>query len=273
VTNRPIAFITDLGVKDDAVGMCKGMMLAINPQAAVVDITHEVRPFDVHEAGHYLGDLPDYFPDGTVFCCIVYPETGSGPAIAAVNHRGQIFVGPDNGVFSRVLRRYGLREAYEITNPQVCRPEMSRSFLGRDVIASCAAHLSTGHPVHEVGPARQDLVWLSAETESVTVGAGTVSCRVSLVDKNFGNVWTDISRDDLARAGLAHATTLRVRVGDETDDWPLVATFGNVPDGGRLAYFNSRNRLAFALNKRDLAEEIKINRGASVEITPCDRGA
>jgi S-adenosylmethionine hydrolase len=267
--NRLIAFITDLGVRDDAVGMCKGLMLSISPQSTIVDITHEVTPFDADEAAHYLRDLDSFFPAHTVFCCIVYPETGWRPAIAATNRLGQIFVGPDNGVYSRVLRTSGLDAAYEITNPEVCRTPLSMSFLGRDVIATCAAHIAAGRPLAEVGPRRDDIVWLPDHEPTVVQTDGKVRSRVSLIDKNFGNIWTDVTRDDLSAAGLADSARLRVSIDGDTEEWALVRTFGEVAPGARLAYFNSRERLAFATNRGNLAEEIKAARGLTVEITGC----
>ena len=82
---RPIGFLTDLGYTDDAVGMCKGLMLQRSPDSQIVDVTHEVPPFNVEEAALYLGDLSDFFPEGSVFAIVVLPETGVLPCIAARN--------------------------------------------------------------------------------------------------------------------------------------------------------------------------------------------
>jgi S-adenosylmethionine hydrolase len=269
---RPIAFITDLGTRDDAVGMCKGMMLATSPGSPIIDITHEVTPFDVEQACHYLRDLPEYMPADCVFCCVVYPETGSKvPSIAARNRLGQLFVAPDNGLLTHVLAESGLDEVHRVENPDVCRQPLSPSFYGRDVIVACAAHLAAGVPLQEVGPSVDDIVRLPDISDPPVVSDGQITGRITLIDVNFGNVWTDISEKHLVAAGLESAEQVRVRIQGDVHEWPLARTFSDVPAGAPLVYYNSRNRLSFALNKGNLAERIAVQRGTPVEIGPLDR--
>ncbi len=265
MTGRPIAFITDLGLHDDAVGMCKGLMLQISPTSPIIDITHDVTPFDVEEGALYVQDLSAFFPDGTVFCCVIYPETGSSvPTLAVENQRGQVYVGPDNGVFSFALDVCHLQAAYQVTNPAVIREPPTPSFYGRDVVVSCAAHLAAGFPVNQVGPRIDDIVHLSrCDTACID---GSIYGKVTIIDKNFGNLWTNITREILQSGGLGKEAVLGVQIGDVRYKWSLVKTFADVPKGRPLAYFNSRDRLAFGLNQGNLAKQIDAVRGLDIRI-------
>jgi S-adenosylmethionine hydrolase len=268
---RPIAFLTDLGIDDDAVGMCKGLMLSISPASPIADITHTVPPFNVEEAAHYFADLPEYFPRDTVFCCVVYPETGAGPSIVLRNSYGQLFVAPDNGVLSLVTDVFGPTEAFQIDNPEVMRTPPSPSFYGRDVIVACAAHLAAGVPVEDVGPLRDSVVRLQLAAARLEEH-GPVGI-VSMIDKNFGNVWTNIPDSLVERAGLEFGRTLRVRIGDQVLDLPFLRTFAEVPPEQPLAFINSRGRLAFARNQASLDDLLHAPRGTKVQVSgvPAER--
>jgi S-adenosylmethionine hydrolase len=269
MTGRPIAFMTDLGVGDDAVGMCKGLMLRISPDSQIVDITHGVRPFDVRQAGHYLGDLPRYFPDDTVFCCFVFPQTGTVPTIAVRNDRGQIFVAPDNGILTLAIGASGLAEAYDVENRDVMEYPPTPSFHGRDIMATCAAHLAAGAALEIVGPPRASIALLEYRDARIT-GDGAVKGEVTVIDKNFGNVWSNITQELLAEAGVDSSGSIEVTIGDERVTYSLVQTFGDVPFGEPLAYFNSRGRLALALNRGNLAETLGPVEGRELTVRMAD---
>ncbi len=264
--SRPIAFITDLGYVDDAVGMCKGMMLRRSPRSQIIDITHAVSPFDVVEAAHYLADLPDYFPDDTVFSCIVYPETGVVPCLAARNDRGQVFVAADNGVLTLVERTCAFGAVHQIDNPDVMVVPPSPSFYGRDVIVACTGRLAAGVPLEHVGAARTDIVRLQIDAAH-HAGDGMVVGSVSVIDRNFGNVWTDIPESLCREAGLTPGDDIVVSFEQRGEHrFPFVRTFGDVHPGQPLAYLNSRGRLAFALNQGNLRERLAIERSARIDV-------
>jgi S-adenosylmethionine hydrolase len=256
MSGKTIGFITDLGLDDDAVGMCKGLMLRISPASCIVDVTHGVRPFDVQEAACYLADLPEYFPDDTVFCCIVFPETGTAPCIVARNERGQLFVAGDNGVLTYVLDASGFDGAWEIESHEVMLYPPTPSFWGRDVFVPCAAHLAAGVAPETVGRARASLERIKYRPPSVS-GDGAVSGEITVIDKNFGNVWSNITRELFVEAGADSSGAVEVTIGEQRIVFPLVATFGEVAAGEPLAYFNSRDRFALALNRGNLAETLE----------------
>jgi S-adenosylmethionine hydrolase len=262
---RPIGFLTDLGLVDDAVGTCKGLMLSISPDSAIYDVTHAVPPFDVYEGASYLADAPEFFPANAVFAAVVYPETGAAPTIAARNSRGQILVAPDNGLLTLAAENYEFTEVYIVENPEVMRMPLSPSFYGRDVVAAAAAHLAAGVPLENVGTAVDDIRRLPLQPAHRTAD-GLVVGQVSLIDKNFGNVWTNIPESLCRQGGLVYGEHLTVRLGDESHVFPLLPTFADVAIGERLAFFNSRGKLAFALNQRNLLQVLPLAKGVAVEV-------
>jgi len=241
-------------------------MLSISPASPIIDVTHSVPPFNVEEAAHYFADLPEFFPRDTVFCCVVYPQTGVGPTVVLRNAHGQLFVAPDNGVLSLVLDVFGPTEAFQVDNPTVMRNPPSPSFYGRDVVVVCTAHLAAGVPVEQVGPRRHELVRLDLGTAELSA-EGTPTGIVSMIDKNFGNIWTNIPESLVTEAGLAIGDWVHVQLGDRMLDLPLVRTFGEVPVGEMLAFFNSRRRLAFARNQANLEKVMPVSRRTPVRVS------
>src|SRR5947207_3003286 len=143
-----ITLTTDFGLADPFVGIMKGVILGIAPNARLVDISHDVGSYDVSEGAFLVQSMFRYFPRGTVHVAVVDPGVGSARRpIAAVNE-GQIFVGPDNGVFSGVFED----EVYHINNRSLFLDFVSQTFHGRDIFAPVAANISRGAPIESVGP-------------------------------------------------------------------------------------------------------------------------
>src|SRR5438309_1980987 len=130
-----IVFMTDFGISNDAVPICKGVMLSIAPDARIVDLTHEVTPYSIFEGARYLYGTTPYFPAGTVFLAVIDPGVGSSrKALVVKSKRGQYFVLPDNGLITLVEQRDGLEGLREITNPAwIIAGARSSAFHGRDI--------------------------------------------------------------------------------------------------------------------------------------------
>jgi len=140
--SRIITLLTDFGTKDPYVGAMKGVILRINPNAVVVDISHEIAPQDVTEAAFkMLGYIP-FFPRGTIHVCVVDPGVGSKRRAVAVQTSDSYLVGPDNGVFTLASKKFGCERAVALENKKYFSAEVSRTFHGRDIFAPVAAHLS-----------------------------------------------------------------------------------------------------------------------------------
>ncbi len=146
-----IALLTDFGTKDGFVGAVKGVILSINPSAQVVDITHEVEPFDILEGALILKAHYSYFPKGSIFMCVVDPGVGSERRGIVVKTERYTFVGPDNGIFDLVLREEKNFETFVIENESFTLPRKNNTFHGRDIFAPVSAYLSKGVSPERIG--------------------------------------------------------------------------------------------------------------------------
>jgi len=146
-TARPtIVFMTDFGTANDAVAICKAVMLSISPGARIMDITHQVTPFSIEEGARFLAGVTPYYPQGTVFLVVIDPGVGtSRKAVIVKTKKSQYFVLPDNGLITPVADRDGIEGAREITNPAwMIGDKISSTFHGRDIFSPAAAHLAEG---------------------------------------------------------------------------------------------------------------------------------
>jgi S-adenosyl-L-methionine hydrolase (adenosine-forming) len=139
---KAITLLTDFGLKDPYVGIMKGVILSINPDAHIIDISHDVEPQDVTEACFIINESVPFFRKGTIHVCVVDPTVGTRRRAIVVMHNGHLFVGPDNGLFTLLLDSQC--KIYEITNQSYMLDRVSHTFHGRDVFAPVAAHLSLG---------------------------------------------------------------------------------------------------------------------------------
>ena len=149
-----IVFMTDFGVVDDSVALCRGVMYSIMPTVRIVDLTHQVTPFSILDGARFLSGSSPYYPAGTVFVVVIDPGVGSTrKAIVAKTKRGQYFVLPDNGLMTFVEQRDGIESAREITNTNwMLGSKLSSTFHGRDIFSPVGAHLARGDNWADVGP-------------------------------------------------------------------------------------------------------------------------
>jgi S-adenosyl-L-methionine hydrolase (adenosine-forming) len=246
---RPIiALVTDFGLRDHYVGSVKGAILGICPEAAVVDITHELPAHDVHAGASALAAAYGDFPPGTVFVAVVDPGVGSERRGIAAAAGGFHFVGPDNGILSAALDRVPPRLIVELTSAEYARAEISRTFEGRDRFAPAAAWLATGVPLDAPSP---------------TTSASEIGGEVVRVDR-FGNLITNVDRRVFD--ALSGARRMAVRIGEQTI--PVVTTYADVPHGRLCSVFGSTNHLEIAANRASAASLLGVGAGARVVISP-----
>ncbi len=147
-----VTLLTDFGTKDGFVGAMKGVILSINPGVPIVDITHEVEPFNILEGALILKAHYRYFPPGTVFIAVVDPGVGSERKPIALRLGDHFFVGPDNGIFDLVVKDFeGPPLAVVIKNKKLMLPRVNETFHGRDIFAPAGAYLSMGVPLKDLG--------------------------------------------------------------------------------------------------------------------------
>ncbi len=189
---RPVvAFMTDFGPGDGDVGVMKGVVLGITPEAQIVDITHDVAPQNVPSGAWILAASYRYFPKGSVFVCVVDPGVGSTRRPIAVRAGDWIFVGPDNGLFDRVLAEQTFHEAVTLANPAYQLPQISSTFHGRDIFAPAGAHLASGVALAEFGERLELANLVHIDPVQATRQGERIEAEVLHID-NFGNIITNI---------------------------------------------------------------------------------
>ena len=257
-THPTIVFMTDFGTANDAVAICKAVMIGIAPDARIMDITHQVTPYQIGEASRLLGGVTPHYPAGTVFVIVVDPGVGtSRKAIIVKTKKGQYFVVPDNGLMTPIVDADGFAGAREITNPAwMIGDKISSTFHGRDIFSPAAAHLAMGEDWTQAGPAVDELVRLNPPT--ATLDANGMTGEVIGLDDPFGSLITNISGDDFKKLGYALDEKVTVKIDNKSYTMPYVKTFMGVPVGQPLLYIDSRDRVGFAVNQRDFSKVYKI---------------
>src|SRR5882724_6071019 len=262
---RPtIVFMTDFGTANDAVAICKAVILGIAPDARIMDITHQVTPYQIEEASRFLYGVTPYYPSGTVFLVVVDPGVGtSRKAVIAKSNKGQFFVLPDNGIVSAVIERDGLAGAREITNQNwMIQAAVSSTFHGRDVFSPAAAHLAEGWDYTIAGPEVAQLVRLTPKIAKT--GDKGLSGDIIGLDDPFGSLITDVSREDFESLGYAQGDKVTVQINKRSVTLPYVKTFMNVPVGDSLLYIDSRGRLAIAVNQGNYSRKFSVEPPATL---------
>jgi S-adenosyl-L-methionine hydrolase (adenosine-forming) len=257
ITPRPkrplIVFMSDFGTLDDAVAICKGVMLGVAPDAEIIDLTHQVTPYSIAEGARLLARTALYYPAGTVFVTVIDPGVGtSRKSIVVKTKRGQYFVLPDNGLVTPLVDRDGLEGAREIQNGEwLFGGALSSTFHGRDVFSPVAAHLARGDDWRKVGPIVSVLARL--EVPRAVVDEQGITGSVVALDGPYGNLVTNVGGDAFRQLGHSLGDHVRLKVGAEDLIVPYAATFGDVPAGTPLLYIDSRGLLSLAINQGNFA--------------------
>ena len=237
-----VTFTSDFGHEDWFVGVVHGVVHEICPQAPIVDLTHGIAPGQVERASFVLEAACPDFPAGAVHLAVVDPGVGTARHALAVRARGQLFVGPDNGILEWALSDPDA-EVRALTEERWFRHPVSRTFHGRDVFAPVAAHLACGQPLASFGPPLADPV-RTPRPPARLVDGELAGC-VVFVDR-FGNALTNLTAATLsaAFAGLPEEA-LVVRIGSRSIRG-LARSYGDAPIGTLLAIIGSSGRLEIA---------------------------
>jgi S-adenosylmethionine hydrolase len=266
VPHPTIVFMTDFGIANDAVAICKAVILGIAPDARIMDITHQVTPYSIEEGARFLQGVTPYYPGGTVFLVVVDPGVGtSRKAIVVKSKKDQYFVLPDNGLITPVIDRDGLATAREITNTDwMIQSPISSTFHGRDIFSPVAAHLAAGGDFVLVGPEISQLVRLNPKTAMVTDKG--IAGDVIALDDPFGSLITDIPGDEFKKLAYRFGDKVPMLINKQPVILPYVKTFMEVPVGDPLLYVDSRGRVAIAVNQGNYSRQFGATPPASVFI-------
>ena len=252
-----MALLTDFGALDPYVGAMKGAILSVCPEATLVDLAHEVPRHDVLAGALTLDAAYRTFPAGTVFVAVVDPGVGSARRGLALQAGRHLFVGPDNGLFSIVLREHAEARVHALENARLFRSPVSPVFHGRDVFGPVAGHLAQGVPLEEVGPRIEDPVLLEP-LEPRKLASGEWETSVLHVDR-FGNLATSLS----GRA-VEGARAVEVVVGGATIPW--ARTYSDVPPGSPCALVGSSGRLEVAVREASASARLGVGKGSPVRV-------
>ena len=265
-----ITLTTDFGIRDTYVGIMKGVILGINPNVQVVDLTHAIPPQDIYEAAFSIYAAHSYFPKGTIHVIVVDPGVGSDRRAIACRMDNAFFVCPDNGVLSYLLQSTEDEvpqsiNAVEIQNKAYYLPEVSNTFHGRDIFAPVAAHLSLGVPLEDIGPPVQRLVQLPIQAPELS--GNTLTGQIVKIDR-FGNAITNISES--AIAGLESAPTegisvYEIRIGSVRLN-RFNRAYAESGVGKPLAIIGSSGLLEIAINGGNAKESLELKWGDPVVI-------
>jgi S-adenosylmethionine hydrolase len=267
-----IVLQTDFGLKDGAVSAMKGVITGVDPSIKIYDLTHEIPAYDIWEAAYRLRQTAEYWPAGTVFVSVVDPGVGTErKSIVLKTKSGHYFVSPDNGTLSLISEQLGIAEVRQIDEAINRRAASGSSytFHGRDVYAYTAARLAAGViSFDEVGNRLPDSVTMIPYQKAV-MQIDTIRGMIPILDIQYGNVWTNIPDSMMKKFAYGDSLSCAITLdgkGVFSGRIPLVKTFGEVPKGQIMCYYNSLMQFSIAINQGNFADSFHIGTGPEWQI-------
>lgn len=255
-----ITLMTDFGTNDHYVGVMKGVILNINPQVQITDITHTIPPQDIHGAAFLIDSAYHYFPTGTIHVIVVDPGVGSERRAIVCQTETSYFVCPDNGILTHILHNEDPIHIVAVENPSYFLPQVSNTFHGRDIFAPVAAHLSQGVPIGDLGNPVTHPVQLPNPSPQITDTA--IIGRIVWID-SFGNLVTNISHEILE--SLARRNSVVIHAGSAVINH-LNRSYAESASGETLAIIGSSNRLEISINQGNASGILGLKRGDAITI-------
>lgn len=262
-----VTLLTDFGLKDEYVGVMKGVMLGINPCVRIVDISHAVTSFDVVHAAFVIDSAFQFFPQGTIHVAVVDPGVGGARKIVCLRKAGHQFVVPDNGLISMVLQRDGQAQINLVTNPDYFLKTVSNTFHGRDILAPAAAHLSLGLSPDRLGPRLNLMDLKMLDLQGPAIGsAGELIGKIIAID-HFGNLITNIDFSAIEKLTLGNPGMLvSMRLGACKIEG-ISKSYDSVGPGCPVALFGSRGFLEISVNQSNASLHFNVRIGDPINVT------
>lgn len=263
---RPVvALLTDFGSGDGDVGVMKGVIAGITPDAHIIDVTHAVAPQNVASAAWILANSYRYFPAHTVFICVIDPGVGSSRGAIALHAGDWFFVGPDNGLFSYVLNEQTAHGAVELANPAYRLPQVSSTFHGRDIFAPAGAHLAgqPGEVFSKLGPALDPASLIRLSTGGAQRQGSAIQAHILHID-HFGNLITSIPMSMVPELfTAAHARIVFPEYGVSVEQRRRFFAEGE-KEGQAFIYGDSSGYVGIAVRDGNAAKTLGVGYGASI---------
>jgi S-adenosylmethionine hydrolase len=253
-----ITLLTDFGLTDSYTAVMKGVILTRNPQARLIDLSHNVSHGAVFQAAMILQEAFSFFPEGTVHLAVIDPGVGGARRPLVARTDKHLFVGPDNGLFWPIIKSHKNPDIIHLTASKYFRSRISDTFHGRDIFAPVAAALSLGQSPLQMGTLIDDPV--SLELPEAFETAGVLRGQVIGVD-HFGNMVTNIRQDNLMTfLGSCEAV---IKVGERVIEG-LQKTYADARQGKLLGLIGSYGRLEIAVNLGRACDQVGSTREAAL---------
>ncbi|HSZ33748.1 MAG TPA: S-adenosyl-l-methionine hydroxide adenosyltransferase family protein [Puia sp.] len=267
--NKIVVFQSDFGLKDGAVSAMKGVAMGVSPDLKLFDLTHEIPAYNIWEAAYRLEQTVPYWPAGTVFVSVVDPGVGTTrKSVVLKTKTGQFIVTPDNGTLTLIASSLGIEEVRQIDEVLNRRKNSQESytFHGRDVYAYTAARLAAGVISFEQVGMKLPSEVVMIPYQSAVKDGDRIKGTISILDVQYGNIWTNIGGALFNQFGISFGSILHVEIFHDqkkiySGDMPYEQTFGAVEKNKPLAYLNSLLQLSFALNQGDFAKTFSVGSG------------
>ena len=271
MVNNMLVLQTDFGLQDGAVAAMYGVALGVNPELRVFNLTHEIETYNIWNASYRLVQTLQYWPEGTVFVSVVDPGVGSErKSVVAKTKDGKYIVTPNNGTLTHIHLNIGIEEIREIdeTKNRLPYSNDSYTFHGRDIYAFTGARLATGViSYEEVGP-KLDLEGISLlNTGEVKIENGnTIQGTIDILDVRFGNLWTNIPKEDVENLGIKYGDTVELTINHDSrkvysSTVKYVKSFSEVNTGATLLYVNSLHKIGVAINQGSFSKAHQVDSG------------
>jgi S-adenosyl-L-methionine hydrolase (adenosine-forming) len=265
---RPVvALMTDFGIGDGDVGVMKGVIANITPDAHIIDITHNVAPQNVSSGAWILASGYSYFPKNTVFVCVVDPGVGSTRGAIALHAGDWYFVGPDNGLFSYIMSEQPIHAAVLLANPSYHLPTVSSTFHGRDIFAPVGAYLARRLTdiFYELGPSVDPAALRRLEVGGAVRDGTTINAHIVHVD-NFGNLITSIPLTLVPELYAVSQAQIVFKDHGITVE-KLRQYFAEGPDDGQaFIYADSSGYVGIAVRNGNAAKTLGVGFGAPLAL-------
>ncbi len=278
-SHRTLVLQSDFGTRDGAVASMKGVATGVDPELRIIDLTHQIEPYGIWEGAYRLRQVIAFWPDSTVFVSIVDPGVGTARlGVVARTRRGQLIVTPDNGTLTLIGGEIAEVREIDVARQRLPGSERSHTFHGRDVFAYLGARLAAGRTTYEeVGPSR-GTEFVKLPVPVARREGDTLHGMIAMIDRPYGNLWTNIPAAMVDSMGWKVGDTLEVVIAEggrtkvTTTVAPFVESFGHVAVGAPVTYLNSLLELAVALNQGSFAERHGVGAGPTWTIAVRRRG-
>jgi S-adenosyl-L-methionine hydrolase (adenosine-forming) len=266
--NPPVvSFLSDYGLTDEFVGVCKAIILRAAPSAQVIDVTHGIPPFDVRAGALALARSIQYLPPGIVLA-VVDPGVGTDRRAVAVEVETGFLVGPDNGLLAPAVAMLGgATRVVSLTNPEYQLEAPGATFAGRDIFAPAAGYLAAGTPLDELGEAVDPLSLVPGTVPLPKDDGGRTEGEVLWVDR-YGNAQLNIDPGDLAALGVAPGGPVEIRCGPDRRTGRWVGSYAEAGPLELAVVVDSYGLVSLTLDRRAAAEELGLRPGSAVTLGP-----